>query len=670
MIYLVTNQKSMFENTTEHAFATVQDVFNYFEEKDSFEFDTETGGFDPYTVELISAQFGDAVNQYVVDTRTVDIKKFAPLFKGREVLMQNAKFDLKFLYRYGIVPDKVYDTMLAERVLTTGDKRARKGLDYLVWKYCKFELDKTVRGAIHREGLSTRVIKYAAEDVKFLGDIKRKQIVKIDESKLFRALSLDNEYVRVLAYIEYSGFKLDAIKWQSKMQEDLKDLDESIKQLDEWVLSNGPRNFIKVDGQLDMFDTAANDPRCSILWSSSKQVIPLFKDLGIDVKVKDPKTGKFKESVEAKVIRPQMDKSPIIGMYLKYKAREKVVTTYGQTFLNQINPVTGKIHTQFTQIMDTGRLSCGGKNRATKEEYINLQNIPSDDRTRSCFVADSGNVLIVADYSGQEQIVLANQSLDKDILSFYDEDKGDMHSFVASKIFPELKGVDLKDVKSNYSNLRQIAKSAGFAINYGGTGATIAQNLSLPEEQGHEVYKAYFDAFPGLDNHFKKVKAQAMRDGFVFFNTITGRRSYIDFFQDFKELEKKIKVPGFWEQWRAEKQAQSTYFKEELKPIVRNYFKYKGTIERKALNYPIQGTSADITKLAGVYMFRYLEKNDLLFKVWMPNVVHDEILLECPEELAEELAQVLKDSMEKAGKLFYSRVALKADPVITSYWTH
>lgn len=96
----------------------------------------------------------------------------------------------------------------------------------------------------------------------------------------------------------------------------------------------------------------------------------------------------------------------------------------------------------------------------------------------------------------------------------------------------------------------------------------------------------------------------------------------------------------------------------------------KGDIERMSLNYPIQGTSADITKLAGIYFFRYLEQNNLVFKVLMPNVVHDEWIVECEESKSQEISEILKSCMEEAGKLFCPVVKLSADPQITDYWQH
>lgn len=96
----------------------------------------------------------------------------------------------------------------------------------------------------------------------------------------------------------------------------------------------------------------------------------------------------------------------------------------------------------------------------------------------------------------------------------------------------------------------------------------------------------------------------------------------------------------------------------------------KGDIERMSLNYPIQGSSADITKLAGVYFFEYLEANNLLFTVLMPNVVHDEWIVESPKDMSKEISIVLKDCMEKAGEVFCKVVKLKAEPMITLKWQH
>ena len=670
MVYLITNQKSAFTPDS-YSFATVEECLEYFKDHEEIALDTETKGFDPYTKEVLSLQLGDEHRQYVIDTTNVSMTKFKDLISEKTILMQNAKFDLRFLYHKRIVPKKVYDTMLAERILHTGISFARKSLDYLVHKYCNQTMDKTVRGNIHKEGLSTRVIHYAAGDVKYLHEIKRKQMQKVKQLKLQKTVSLDNEYVKVLAYIEYCGVRLDTEAWQKKCKEDKQKLQELKTELDNFIL-NGPTNIFGefVDNQLDLFGEGL---KTKINWNSEKQVIPLFKKLGVNTETKDKKSGLIKNSVEKKVIASQKDKHELIPIYLKYKEAEKLVSTYGENWFNYINSVSKRIHTNYTQIMNTGRLSSGQKGNPKKgiKQLPNMQNVPSDDRTRHCFIANNGYDLIVADYSGQEQIVLANKSLDPDIIKFYKEGLGDMHSFVASKIYPELAGLPLSEIKANHSKKRQVAKSAGFAINYGGQGITIAQNLGISLEEGEKVYQAYFKAFPGLANHFNTEKKKAIKLGYIEFNNVSGRKCFIDDFESFNNLHSELyDTKGFWDEYKKEKQEDSDYFHQILKPKVRQYFMKKGAVERMSLNYPIQGTSADITKLAGIYMFRYLQENGLLFEVLMPNVVHDEIHLESPKHMSQKLAKVLQECMEKSGDKFCKVIKLKAEPCITPYWHH
>ena len=165
MIYLVTNQKNLFSHITEDiAFASCQELKDYFKDKDEVEFDTETNGFDPWVCKLISAQFGDSENQFVVDSASVDVREFKELLESKLILMQNAKFDLKFLYHKRIIPTRIYDTFLAESVLNMGRRTVKKSLDVLVKRYCQVEMSKEVRGLIHKEGLSIKVIRRTIPD--------------------------------------------------------------------------------------------------------------------------------------------------------------------------------------------------------------------------------------------------------------------------------------------------------------------------------------------------------------------------------------------------------------------------------------------------------------------------------------------------------------------------
>jgi len=313
------------------------------------------------------------------------------------------------------------------------------------------------------------------------------------------------------------------------------------------------------------------------------------------------------------------DHRDFINIYLKYKETEQRCTTFGKDFLKYINPITKRVHSNYRQILNTGRISSSGPN---------LQNIPSDAEFRECFDCDKGYNIINADYSGQEQIILANKSLAPNLLAFYDNGESDMHSYVAEKIFPELSGLELSTIKKSYKGLRQVAKGAGFAINYGGNGHTIAKNLGITPEKGDEVYKGYFDAFPGLKKYFSKVQRQSLKDGYITIDKITKRKNFF-----FKPTNGKE----------------------------------TGAVKRMAQNFPIQGEAGSITKLAAILFRRKYKWNT---DVNITNLIHDEINIEATHAEAQVAAEELQESMETAAKYWCKRIEMKADAVIGTYWAH
>jgi len=639
----------------------VGQVLDYFKDKKEVGFDTETTGFDPYLNDLLLYQLGDRENQFVFDAESIPVTVVKGILEDKDkiILMQNAKFDLRFLYVFGIIPENVYDTYLAEAVLFTGIKTARKALDFLAEKYCGVKLNKSIRKAIHYEGKTQRVIKYAAGDVTWLGLIKEAQEEELKKKDLLTALALDNLFVKVLAYTEYCGIYLNNRLWERKMTKDLEEYEDYKEKLNNWVLEHELIDFI--DPQLDLFNANRS---CGIKWSSSQQVGALMKSLGVDIT-----TSNDKESVEAKFLKKQSDKTDLIPLYLSFKAAEKKVSTYGDNFLNLINPITGRIHSSFTQILSTGRMSCGGKQG--KLETVNLQNIPRDSETRSCFtIQHHDNALVNSDYSSQEPILIANFSQEEKLIKFYKDGNKDMHSYIASLIFPELKDKSLEEIKEEFPEQRYLAKTAGLAMNYGAGGITIAENADTTVEEGEEVYNVYMKAFPDLKEFFKKCHESAFKNGYILFNDVSRRKSFIPYFEDFKSLEAEVKVAGFWDNYRWHKEKQTAQFENRLKPLVKNYFKKRSEIERIAQNYPIQGSAADCTKLAGVYLFQFIMENNLFNILKISNIVHDEYLCECPKTLAERAAKTLKECMERAGDKFCKIVKLEAIPVINEKWEH
>ena len=654
----------------------VQDIISYFKNHKFIALDTETSGLDPHSCELLSIQFGDFDQQFVVEYSPNILEKLKPLLLRKDVVwvLQNAKFDLQFFYKHDIILENIFDTYLAEGVLYCGfddvklPNYVRKSLDVLVLKYCGVLLNKSIRGTINRVGLTDKVIEYGANDVKYLIPVMTSQMVKIKEDGLWGAVKLDNKFVKVLAYIEYCGIYLNKEKWLAKMEDDSKKLSDMEFALNKWVFERFGDKY--VNKQLDLFSAAK---RCSLNWSSSKQIIPIFKELGVDTKVRDKKTGKMKDSIEAKHIVKQVHVSPLIQMYIDYKKAQKLVTTYGQNFLDAINPKTGRIHATFWQIMNTGRTSCGSGDNKDDDNSINLQNIPSDKITRGCFTNQfEDTILVDCDYSQQEDRMYTQLSKEPALIDFYNDTtrKRDGHSFTAKLCFPkELKDIPEEEVKHTRPDLRSKAKGAKFAILFGGVGDTIAKNLGLSKEEGDEVYDAYMKAFPKLKEYFDYIKPIVVKNGYVYFNKVTGRRSYYQIFDEYERLSRTIDKQ-WWENYKQHKFHQTEDFLTYYKPTCKRFFNLRGDLERRALNFPCQGSASDMSKLAGVWFFDWILKENLFNKVKISNFVHDEYLLETPKDIADKCAKALKECMEKAGRVFIDVVPVIAEPEITTVWQH
>lgn len=654
----------------------VQDIISYFKNHKFIALDTETSGLDPHSCELLSIQFGDFNQQFVIEYSPNILEKLKPLLLRKDVVwvLQNAKFDLQFFYKHDIILENIFDTYLAEGVLYCGfddvklPNYVRKSLDVLVLKYCGVLLNKSIRGTINRVGLTDKVIEYGANDVKYLIPVMTSQMIKIKGDGLWGAVKLDNKFVKVLAYIEYCGIYLNKEKWLAKMEDDSKKLSDMEFALNKWVFERFGDKY--VNKQLDLFSAAK---RCSLNWSSSKQIIPIFKELGVDTKVRDKKTGKMKDSIEAKHIVKQVHVSPLIQMYIDYKKAQKLVTTYGQNFLDAINPKTGRIHATFWQIMNTGRTSCGSGDNKDDDNSINLQNIPSDKITRGCFTNQFENTILVdCDYSQQEDRMYTQLSKEPALIDFYNDTtrKRDGHSFTAKLCFPkELKDIPEEEVKHVRPDLRSKAKGAKFAILFGGVGDTIAKNLGLSKEEGDEVYDAYMKAFPKLKEYFDYIKPIVVKNGYVYFNKVTGRRSYYQIFDEYERLSRTIDKQ-WWENYKQHKFHQTEDFLTYYKPTCKRFFNLRGDLERRALNFPCQGSASDMSKLAGVWFFDWILKENLFNKVKISNFVHDEYLLETPKDIADKCAKALKECMEKAGRVFIDVVPVIAEPEITTVWQH
>lgn len=696
MIYLVTANQSLFESPIyEHI--SIDESLKMMQSWKMVQFDTETTGTYARLDKLLSAQFGnmDKSAQVVVDCSTVDIIKYKDILESKYLIGQNLKFDLQFLYNHGIIPRKIYDTMIVEQFLHLGypSGSISYSLKEIAHRRLGINLDKTVRGEIIWRGLDERVIKYAADDTVWLYDIMQSQLDdlnKIPNAKIGAKLECD--FVPTIAYLEWCGIKLDENKWKAKMLQDEKNLNESIEALNNFVIKTPSlKQFTYVDRQGDLFTGFDLTPKVTINWASSPQVVKVAKILGFNTTVQDKKTGKDKDSAMEKQLKGQKGiNDEFLRLYFGkgdegeddyfpgYSGSFKVVSSFGQGHLNAICPITERIHTIYKQLgASSGRMSCGSQqhndtlakykhippNTCT---YVNIQQLPSDDATRSCFVPNKGNLLIDCDFSALESRLGADIYNEKAMQDEFLYGSGDMHSLCAKMVFhEELKDIDVKDVKKKRPDLRKLVKPIEFSQQFGGSEYAIKSSLGCSLEEAQKFKNAYDSGFKGIAEFKKKGSKFVREHGYVIMNKYTGHRMYWHDWEYWKSVQNSY-TPEFWEDYKLNHKGTGDYVEQEVK----QHFKAAAKWDRMALNAPTQNTGVCILKTAATETFNWIVDNGYFNKVLICALVHDEQLIEIPKELKDTFPKLLENIMLNSAAKFCKSVPIPAEAEVGDHWIH
>jgi len=317
-------------------------------------------------------------------------------------------------------------------------------------------------------------------------------------------------------------------------------------------------------------------------------------------------------STGASVLEELRGVHPVIELILDYRQLAKIKSTYIDTLPSLINPKTGRVHTNFNQTRTaTGRLS---------SSEPNLQNIPVrgglGKQVRQAFIAPPGSRLVAGDYSQIDLRVLAHLSQDPGLLNAFRHDE-DIHAATAARLF----GVDPPKVTPD---MRRVAKTVNFGVIYGMSDYGLEQATELSREEAAQFIASYFDKYPGVKQYIESTKKQVREAGYV--QTLLGRKRFIP----------EIDSPN-----RQVREA----------------------AERMAINMPVQGTSADIIKIAMVNLDREMDKRRLESKMLLQ--VHDELIFEVPEGELEEMHELVPQIMSHALEL---SVPLKVDVKTGSNW--
>lgn len=382
----------------------------------------------------------------------------------------------------------------------------------------------------------------------------------------------------------------------------LADMEYTGVRLDKKALAESSKNLTNElqNIEAEIFKLAGTDFNIN----SAKQVGEiLFDRLKIVDKPKKTKTGQYVTGEET--LETLKDSHPIVGKILEYRGLKKLLSTYIDALPLLVNPKDGKLHTSYNQtVTSTGRLSSSNPN---------LQNIPIRDaqgkEIRKAFVPEEGCIFFSADYSQIELRIMAHLSKDKNMIDAFNSGE-DIHAATAAKIYK----LDIKEVTSD---MRRKAKTANFGIIYGISVFGLSERLTIPRGEAKELIEGYFDSYPQVKEYMDKSIAVAGEKGYV--ETIFGRKRYLP---DINSRNATV----------------------------------RGYAERNAINAPIQGSAADIIKVAMNRIFERFGKEELKSKMILQ--VHDELNFNVVKSELETVQKVVIEEMENAYKL---SVPLKAD---------
>lgn len=635
MVHFLSGTKSIFHNTespTINYLDSVEPILEYFKDIPVIGVDTETEGRDCHTKKIISLQLGDSVNQYFIDCRSIDILQFKELLESnnKTFIFHNAKFDYKFLKAHNIIVENIYDTMLAEAVLYCGHIKYGYGLKDLVKRYCNVELEKETRGEfflLKDRPLTFSQIMYGAKDVMYLHDIFNKQIAKINEEELAYVVNLENNVVKALADIEYNGIYLNQERWLENALEYERQAFQYELQLDD-IITSDPilSKKIVAHKQLDMFSEVTRST--TVNYSSPLQILKIARMLYPEV-----------EDTSDRTLTKLAKKHKFFEVLQNYRECQTIVDRYGSSFTSYINPHTNRVHTDFWQILNTGRVSSGG------DDGPNLQNIPAKNNFRNCFVARPGFMWVSIDYSSQELRLMADGSGEEGFINVLNSGE-DLHCYAGSMMFK-------RTITKADKDLRNKAKTINFGKPYGMGPNKLADTLEIPLEEAEELFSIYAQQFPKLNAWLDSQAKRGVENGYSLTFSPCNRKRYYPEVNRYNELRIKQKT-----------QKLST---EEWKEMM----KIRGQIERNSMNMPIQGTGADICKEALVEIRNLIKDYNNTHKsevAYLVCTVHDAIDCEVREDLAQEFADKMAKLMIDCGNKYVSKVNMEVDVTITTEW--
>ena len=569
--------------------------------RDEFCFDTETTGLDIFNDRIVGMSFA-------VEPHKAWYVPFSEECTAEYAEIIRPVFENPRIAKIG--QNVKFDLMVLRRlgVAVRGRKYDTMILHYL--------LDPESRHNMNT--LAERYLNYRPIEIETLIGKGQKQLtmdlVNVERVKEYAAedadVTLQLKQV-LLPMVERIGLHDLYFEIEEPMIEVLADIEMAGVRIDSAALAEYAVELNRTMAELEAaIRTEAGEPSLNI--NSTRQLGEvLFAKMRIAEKPKMTKTKQF--CTDEEYLQTFAHKHRIVDLILEYRGVKKLLSTYVEALPQLVNRTTGRIHTSFNQaVTATGRLSSTNPN---------LQNIPVRDemgrRIRKAFIpSDDDHLLLSADYSQVELRLMAHLSGDESLIAAFEHGE-DIHAATAARLF----GKPLAEVTPEE---RRRAKTANFGIIYGISPFGLSQRLEIPRKEAKEIIDGYFRSYPKVKEYMDRVVEKAREEGFV--ATIFGRRRY-------------------------------------LNDIASHNAVARGLAERNAVNAPIQGSAADIMKIAMIDVHRRFAAEGIRSRVILQ--VHDELVVDMLREEQEQVVRIVTESMESAARL---KVRLVADAGVGRNW--
>lgn len=559
---------------------------------------------------IVAAQTGPV---FIIDFHNVQIPEFLGLIEGREIVGHNLAFDLPILMRWGFeLPNCPRDTMIASQVLLAGmTEHQGHSLKVCVSRYLEKDIEKE-HGASDWSNpiLSDEQLNYAGEDVEILRELYADLQERLTKFQLTETFDMESKLLPAVIAMTREGVYVDVNQWKLRSIAVAKEAEE----LKEVVLGKLPASDLKEIVPVRM--TKKGTPRVADVKKNAKNEhynrTNRWK-LSSPVQVMEvfKRIGIELPDTQHKTLIERAGENPILDLYIKFRKKNKEANSFGLNWLECVNKETQRFYPHWRQLgTKSGRMSCANPN---------LQQMPRG-ACRKGISAAPGKVFVRADFSQIEARVAAFVSGDETLTKLFVENSGDIHIFTASRVL----GIDPKQVTKEQ---RQIGKSLLFGLLFGMQAIKLQvycrtnYGVKMTLDEAHVFRQRFFEIFPGLQEWHNRQRKVAYKQ--YDFRTITGRRRFIH-------------------------------------PSIQNVNRHG-----VSLNHPVQGTAADMLKLVVIDLW---EKRNEFPDARVVALIHDEIILETPEELADATGRWLKDRMITVGNALIDPIPTDTEIKIGKTW--